>query len=335
MGSPEIYVVCDTETAAQARRLRSALGPERCFVPLDDIDLGLARDEVAPSILAAARVTAVIVPPEAGEDWYRREDVARAIDRARTDTEHRVVPIYLTGTSPPSSVDYGLRRLMGLFVETGGWPTVARGLTDLLDRLAGVEGERPAPSAPSVPSTPSALSAPSEISAPSEPLPRPAPSEPSGRASEERTRRSWFGLAVVMGVIGLSVVAIWPEQRPFVGRWRVDVEATIKASPESAALSGDLMQASRQYLESFSYEFTADGQFISYMGDMVARRPYRLVDRDGSNFTIEMRDGLDGGPHELRQLSLHIVEDRLTMREFEQTLALRRADPSLTAADGG
>lgn len=129
----DIFIVCDATTHADARHLKAAVPALRCFVALDDLEPGEAADEVVPAMHRDAVLTAILVPGHVSTAWSRSEDVARAIARARTDDGHRVVPIYLSGDRPPTTVDYGLRRLHGLYVEQEGWPAIGKALSTIVE----------------------------------------------------------------------------------------------------------------------------------------------------------------------------------------------------------
>jgi TIR domain-containing protein len=82
----------------------------KCLVLGDDWDLELARAQ------RLAKVTLVLVSSRTPSAYYEREELAAAIALARKkESKHRVVPIYLPGTSSSADeVPYGLRLKHGV-----------------------------------------------------------------------------------------------------------------------------------------------------------------------------------------------------------------------------
>jgi hypothetical protein len=103
---------------AQAERLYDLLAAETSvFLDSRSIVLGDDWDRVLAEAQRQSRVTVVLVSANTDVAFYQREEIATAIDLARTgQPEHRVVPVYLE--HPASNVPYGLRLKHGLAISS-------------------------------------------------------------------------------------------------------------------------------------------------------------------------------------------------------------------------
>lgn len=80
-----------------------------------------------------AAVTLVLISSRTDSAYYQREEIARAIELARDDDRHWVVPILLDEPGDPVDLPYGLRLRQAVSVtEAGGLPGVAERLTSAL-----------------------------------------------------------------------------------------------------------------------------------------------------------------------------------------------------------
>ena len=103
----------------------------RCLELGDDFDRSLALAQRRSS------VTVVLVSSRTEHAFYQREEIAAAIDMARGEQGHRVVPVYLTPRRELEEMPYGLRLKHGLEVSaTVTLVTVASELLKLRARLA-------------------------------------------------------------------------------------------------------------------------------------------------------------------------------------------------------
>lgn len=103
--------------AAEAERLYDLLADEtRVFLDTKSIVLGDDWDRTVVEAQRQSRVTVVLVSANTDAAFYQREEIAAAIDLARrTETKHRVIPVYLEPV--PDSTPYGLRLKQGLTVS--------------------------------------------------------------------------------------------------------------------------------------------------------------------------------------------------------------------------
>lgn len=102
-----------------AKRLYDLLQPH-CRVFLDDqnIQLGDDWDQELARAQSESLITVVLVSERTDTAYYQREEIAAAIDLARSeDKSHRVIPVYLDGPPTQSSgLPYGLRLKHGLAI---------------------------------------------------------------------------------------------------------------------------------------------------------------------------------------------------------------------------
>lgn len=84
----------------------------KTLLPGDDWDQELAKAQ------RSSFVTIVLISGDTDRAYYQREEIAAAISLSRRPAKHRVVPIYLDGSSPSSeSVPYGLRLKHGITIS--------------------------------------------------------------------------------------------------------------------------------------------------------------------------------------------------------------------------
>lgn len=121
--------------AAVARELYDALQPAACALDAVTVGPGLLWQDGLVAAQRESRVSVVMVSPRVPDAWYFQEEVARAIDLART-ADHRVMRVDLPGTTK-DHVPYGLFR-----VQAVRWTSAAQVADELRGALAG---------APSVP----------------------------------------------------------------------------------------------------------------------------------------------------------------------------------------
>lgn len=140
----DVFIASAPADAAAAEDLRIALRRRGCrvFLPAAHLVPGDPWDEALPAAQRASRLTVVLVSSALFADHYTAEQIAIAVERARRQGPHRLVPVYLRGETLPERVPYGLRRLTPLFAETlGGMAGVAEVLTAAL----GIGRPRPRP----------------------------------------------------------------------------------------------------------------------------------------------------------------------------------------------
>jgi len=87
----------------------------RVFLDSRSLLLGDNWDLKLPEAQRNSLVTVVLISSHTEKGYYQREEIAAAIDLARTTDEHRVVPVYLSGqAAAANSVPYGLRLKHGI-----------------------------------------------------------------------------------------------------------------------------------------------------------------------------------------------------------------------------
>jgi hypothetical protein len=105
-----------------ASRLYALLSGRRdVFLDVNCLTLGENWDEALPRAQRSSKITVVLVSPNTKESYYQHEEIASAIELARTDAaRHTVVPLYLDMDEQTrrSSVPYGLHRKVGLHVNS-------------------------------------------------------------------------------------------------------------------------------------------------------------------------------------------------------------------------
>lgn len=131
----DAFIAAAPGDAAAATALREALHCRRCrvYLPAACLIPGDPWDEAIPAAQRASRLTIVLVSPALRDDHFTAEQTTIAIERSRRQGPHRLVPVYLRGTTLPDDVPFGLRRLTPLFAEPlGGMDGVAEVLTAAL-----------------------------------------------------------------------------------------------------------------------------------------------------------------------------------------------------------
>ena len=64
-------------------------------------------------------LTVVLISKHSGDAYFQKEEIKRAIALAR-EKEHRVVPVYLTGTSPGDHPSLDMMQIQSIFLEKEG-----------------------------------------------------------------------------------------------------------------------------------------------------------------------------------------------------------------------
>ena len=121
-----------------AERLFSQLqGRCRPFLASKSLRPGDAWDAELAQAQTRARVTLILISTNTLDAYYQREEIARAIAMAREGSadRHRVVPIFLPGTSATDDkVPYGLRLRHGVAIASEDQlPAIADRLLELLN----------------------------------------------------------------------------------------------------------------------------------------------------------------------------------------------------------
>ncbi len=94
------------------------------------------------------RVTAALIPPDAPDEWYQSDDIARAI-ALQVEGRHRIVPVYRG--DPPSHPPAGLMRVEPATWPVGEPPTAAvHAIKAVAERMAAAPAPTPAPAATTV-----------------------------------------------------------------------------------------------------------------------------------------------------------------------------------------
>ena len=109
----------------------------RVFMDSQSLRLGDDWDIELREAQQKSLVTVVLISANAEAAYYQREEIAAAIALARTDTGHRVVPVYLDEKAALSdSVPYGLRLKHGIALSGSvGLDELHVALLDLRDEL--------------------------------------------------------------------------------------------------------------------------------------------------------------------------------------------------------
>ena len=102
----------------------------RTFLDSRSLELGDDWDIKLREAQQSSLVTVVLISGHTDQAYYQREEIAAAIALARTDSGHRVVPVYLNSEAAASdSVPYGLRLKHGITLSD------SVGLGELQDAL--------------------------------------------------------------------------------------------------------------------------------------------------------------------------------------------------------
>jgi len=122
-----------------ARQLYDRLAPHApTFLGSVCIELGADWDLELARAQREALISVVLVSSHTERAYYQREEIAAAIELARTEgKKHRVVPVFLDAKAAASAdVPYGLRLKHGLkLTDEFGLDEAARKLLDFLRRV--------------------------------------------------------------------------------------------------------------------------------------------------------------------------------------------------------
>src|SRR6516164_544509 len=116
----DCFVAYPAARRAMAEQLADLLARRvRVFLDVRALQPGDNWQRAIPAALEGACVTVVLVAPETERAFYEQEELAHAVDRARSDEAHRrVVPVFLGDATPKASVPYGLRTKHGYVVAS-------------------------------------------------------------------------------------------------------------------------------------------------------------------------------------------------------------------------
>jgi len=116
----DCFVAYPAARRAMAEQLADLLARRvRVFLDVRALQPGDNWQRAIPAALEGACVTVVLVAPETERAFYEQEEIAHAVDRARSDEAHRrVVPVFLGDATPKASVPYGLRIKHGYVVAS-------------------------------------------------------------------------------------------------------------------------------------------------------------------------------------------------------------------------
>ncbi|HEX8370191.1 MAG TPA: toll/interleukin-1 receptor domain-containing protein [Pyrinomonadaceae bacterium] len=126
-----------------AKNLFSKLNPpakvfldDECLLPGDMWDLELSKAQ------RSSLISVILVTPNTEAAYYEREEIAAAIQMARSDPRtHRIVPVYLNSNQiPKNRIPYGLTLRHSLYVpETGDFTETVNKLLKTLDAMKRLE----------------------------------------------------------------------------------------------------------------------------------------------------------------------------------------------------
>jgi len=108
----DFFIAHASADEAAAENLYDVLDPRsRVFLDSRRLVPGDNWDEVLTSAQRSSLITVVLVSSNTGRAYYEREEIAAALELARSDKDkHRVVPLYLYGAGiHDAGVPYGLR----------------------------------------------------------------------------------------------------------------------------------------------------------------------------------------------------------------------------------
>jgi len=106
----------DTAVAEQLYDL--LIADSDVFLDSKSIQLGDDWDRVLATAQRSSLVTVVLISSNTETAYYQREEIAAAIQLARTNDQHRVVPVYLDeDASISANVPYGLRLKHGVMLS--------------------------------------------------------------------------------------------------------------------------------------------------------------------------------------------------------------------------
>lgn len=135
-------------------------------------------------------------------------------------------------------------------------------------------------------------------------------------------------LSVIAFTFGMFLVACSGKaEDKIVGKWGMDLEATMSADPKMKDMPEDAkkqaMEQAKAFLGNMSFEFTKDGQAIAKMGDKEEKSSYKITKAEGNTLTIEMTEG-EGDKAKKEEMTFTVEGDKLTMKQGNQTLVLKR-----------
>jgi hypothetical protein len=132
----DVFIAHAGPDKAAAEHLYDLL-QDSCAVFLDSrtLQLGADFDRELARAQRASLMTVVLVSPHTDRAFYQREEIARAVEMARQETQsHRVIPLYLG--EMPTEVPYGLKIKNGMIVEdSGGLEIAANRILELVAEL--------------------------------------------------------------------------------------------------------------------------------------------------------------------------------------------------------
>lgn len=147
MGRCDLFLAAPSVSSGSARELYDLLERD-VKVFLAERSLGPGRwDQQLPLAQRASRATVILISRDAGDAWYRADEIMRAIDLHRASPEaHLLVPVLLESDAP---VPYSLEHVQAIDAAAqGGLAGVAARLRELVTWLRGQD--LPLPVVPAV-----------------------------------------------------------------------------------------------------------------------------------------------------------------------------------------
>lgn len=123
----------DTETAVELKRL---LGESvSVFLDCESLLPGDTWDTEIPKAQQESLITVILISKNIERSFYQQEEVAAAIALSR-ESEHRVVPVYLSKSGVP--IPYGLRRIHSIHLKKEhNLEAIAADLRRLVEKVSG------------------------------------------------------------------------------------------------------------------------------------------------------------------------------------------------------
>lgn len=120
------------------------------------------------------------------------------------------------------------------------------------------------------------------------------------------------------------------QAKAIIGRWTVDLERTLSADRRLAAMTAEQQKAARDaaqaFLSKLVFEWRADGSASITMGERTQSNHWRLVERTGDRYTLDVRfDEAGPGAKEHETLVLQVDGAYMRMTMGPQVVVLARA----------
>lgn len=147
----DVFIAYPSAERGVAARIADALRTSASvFLDFEQIQPGDNWDEALLTAVSSARVIVMVVAPSSNRAYFQRDELLRALDRGRRDSDRAtVIPVYVGGVTPEDSrVPYGLRPKQGIVLGSDAdlslvQDAVVRRLSDVRQVAAEARGFSP------------------------------------------------------------------------------------------------------------------------------------------------------------------------------------------------